>query len=100
MEIRAVGIEHGGQQFLQGFARDLSELKALNEELRGRYSFESLVGKNQRMQEVYDLILQVAPLSTTVLIQGESGTGKELIAQAIHQRQLMAEQFSWMKLEI
>jgi transcriptional regulator with PAS, ATPase and Fis domain len=38
------------------------------------------------MQEVYDLILQVAPLSTTVLIQGESGTGKELIAQAIHQR--------------
>jgi len=86
VEIRAVGIEHGGQQFLQGFARDLSELKALNEELRRRYSFESLVGKNQRMQEVYDLVLQVAPLSTTVLIQGESGTGKELIAQAIHQR--------------
>jgi PAS domain S-box-containing protein len=86
VEIRAVGIDHGGQRFLQGFARDLSELKVLNEELRRRYSFESLVGKNQRMQEVYDLILQVAPLSTTVLIQGESGTGKELIAQAIHQR--------------
>ncbi len=86
VEIRAVGIEHGGQRFLQGFARDLSELKALNEELRRRYSFESLVGKNQKMQEVYDLILQVAPLSTTVLIQGESGTGKELIARAIHQR--------------
>ncbi len=86
LEIRAVGIEHRGQRFLQGFARDLSELKALNAELRRRYSFESLVGKNQKMQEVYDLILQVAPLSTTVLIQGESGTGKELIAQAIHQR--------------
>ncbi len=86
VEIRAVGIEHGGQRFIQGFARDLSELKALSEELRRRSSFESLVGKNQRMQEVYDLTLQVAPLSTTVLIQGESGTGKELIAQAIHQR--------------
>src|SRR5713101_4989880 len=56
----------------------------------GGTRFESLVGKNQRMQEVYDLILQVAPVSTTVLIQGESGTGKELIAQAIHQRS-----FSW-----
>src|SRR5258707_13896679 len=52
VEIRAVGIDRGGQRFLQGFARDLSELKVLNEELRRRYSFESLVGKNQRMQEV------------------------------------------------
>lgn len=86
VEVRAVGIEHGGERFIQGFARDLSELKALSEELQQRYSFESLVGKNQRMQEVYDLVLQVAPLSTTVLIQGESGTGKELIARAIHQR--------------
>jgi DNA-binding NtrC family response regulator len=37
------------------------------------------------MKEVLDLVQQVAPLRTTVLLQGESGTGKELIAKVIHQ---------------
>ena len=36
------------------------------------------------MQQVFDLIAQVAPRRSTVLIQGESGTGKELVAKAIH----------------
>ena len=36
------------------------------------------------MRRVFDLISQVAPSRSTVLIQGESGTGKELIAKAIH----------------
>ncbi len=85
LEIRAVAIEHQGARLTQGFALDLSEVKALSEQLRGRYSFENLVGKSPKMQEVYEIIQQVAPLSTTVLIQGESGTGKELVAGAIHQ---------------
>src|SRR5687767_15874960 len=37
------------------------------------------------MQEIFDVVRQVAPSQSTVLIQGESGTGKELIARAIHQ---------------
>src|SRR5262249_3969172 len=64
---------------------DLSEIKALSEQLRREHSFEDLIGKNPRMQEIYELIRQVAPMATTVLIQGESGTGKELVARAIHQ---------------
>jgi two-component system NtrC family response regulator len=36
------------------------------------------------MREVYDLIEQVAPARSTVLITGESGTGKEVVARAIH----------------
>jgi DNA-binding NtrC family response regulator len=36
------------------------------------------------MQTVLDLVGQVAPSRSTVLVQGESGTGKELIAKAIH----------------
>jgi transcriptional regulator with PAS, ATPase and Fis domain len=36
------------------------------------------------MQQVFDLISQVAPRRSTVLVQGESGTGKELVAKAIH----------------
>ena len=36
------------------------------------------------MRRLFDLVAQVAPSRSTVLIQGESGTGKELIAKAIH----------------
>ena len=39
---------------------------------------------NQKMLRVFDLVAQVAPSRSTVMIQGESGTGKELIAKAIH----------------
>jgi len=46
--------------------------------------FGTLVGKSQQMQEVYRIILKVAPGNTPVLITGESGTGKELVAREIH----------------
>ena len=42
------------------------------------------VGQSPAMQKVYELIRQVAPGKTTVLISGETGTGKELVARAIH----------------
>jgi Nif-specific regulatory protein len=43
-----------------------------------------IVGNSRAMQQVYELVAQVAPAATTVLVRGESGTGKELVAQAIH----------------
>ena len=43
------------------------------------------------MQEVFDVIEQVAPTKASVLITGESGTGKELVAQAIHQNSPRAQ---------
>jgi two-component system, NtrC family, response regulator AtoC len=42
------------------------------------------VGRSATMQHVYELIHQVAPSNTSVLITGETGTGKELAARAIH----------------
>jgi DNA-binding NtrC family response regulator len=48
--------------------------------------FEGLVGRHPEMVRIYQLVTQIAPTSTTVLITGESGTGKELVARAIHQR--------------
>jgi len=48
--------------------------------------FEELIGRNPRMQRVYNLIRTVAPASSTVLVTGESGTGKERVAEAIHRR--------------
>lgn len=64
--------------------RDITELKQLEEQIHGRYSFENIIGKSHNMQEIYRLIEEVAPTDASVLIQGESGTGKELIAAAIH----------------
>ncbi|HQR50592.1 MAG TPA: sigma-54 dependent transcriptional regulator [Methylophilaceae bacterium] len=42
------------------------------------------IGNSPPMQTIYDLIRQVAPGKTAVLITGETGTGKELVARAIH----------------
>jgi len=56
----------------------------LKRALKERYSFANIVGKSESMLKVFDLVAQVAPSRSTVLIQGESGTGKELIAKAIH----------------
>jgi two-component system, NtrC family, response regulator AtoC len=44
----------------------------------------NLVGESPAMQPVYDLIRQVGPTKSAVLITGETGTGKELVARAIH----------------
>ena len=43
-----------------------------------------ILGEHPAIQEVLIKIEQLAPVSSTVLIQGESGTGKELVAKAIH----------------
>src|SRR5712671_390704 len=56
----------------------------LKRALKQRYNFEHIVGKSEPMLKIFDLVAQVAPSRTTVLLQGESGTGKELIAKAIH----------------
>ena len=56
----------------------------LKRTLKQRYNFNNIVGKSEIMLKVFDLVAQVAPSRSTVLIQGESGTGKELIAKAIH----------------
>ncbi|MFP5277246.1 MAG: sigma-54-dependent transcriptional regulator [Acidobacteriota bacterium] len=56
----------------------------LKRTLKQRYNFSNIVGKSDPMLRVFDLVAQVAPSRSTVLIQGESGTGKELIAKAIH----------------
>ncbi|HVJ07507.1 MAG TPA: sigma-54 dependent transcriptional regulator [Acidisarcina sp.] len=56
----------------------------LKRALKQRYNFENIVGKSENMLRIFDLVAQVAPSRSTVLIQGESGTGKELIAKALH----------------
>jgi len=56
----------------------------LHKELEKRFGFDNLIGKSSSMMKIYEVIKQVAPTKTNILICGESGTGKELIARAIH----------------
>jgi DNA-binding NtrC family response regulator len=56
----------------------------LKRALKQRYNFPNIIGKSERILSLLDLVAQVAPSRSTILIVGESGTGKELIAKAIH----------------
>lgn len=64
--------------------RLLFENRYLREQLQKKHRFGSIIGKSEKMQEVYQTVEKVAPTDSTVLICGESGTGKELVAKAIH----------------
>ncbi len=63
---------------------DQSKTLYQQERLIESYSFQNIIGKNKKMQEIYDMIGAVAPYRTSVLVMGESGTGKELVAKALH----------------
>jgi two-component system, NtrC family, response regulator len=62
----------------------LKENRRLRAEVKDRYSFADMIGKNRQMKNLYTIIEKVAPTQASVLITGESGTGKELVARAIH----------------
>lgn len=52
------------------------------------YTFEDIIGKNQKLVDAKSLAMRVAKAAVPVLILGESGTGKELFAQSIHNASL------------
>jgi DNA-binding NtrC family response regulator len=56
----------------------------LKEQYKERTRFESMIGQSRPMQKIFNLICDVAPMESTVLITGETGTGKGLAAKAIH----------------
>ena len=63
----------------------------LKRALKQRYNFPNIAGKSEKMLAILDLVTQIAPSRSTVLISGESGTGKELIAKAIHSASTRAD---------
>src|SRR6201987_2343468 len=73
-------------------SRRLREEKVqLKRALKQRFNFPSIIGKSEKMLTLLDLVTQVAPSRSTILISGESGTGKELIAKAIHSASTRAD---------
>ena len=63
----------------------VQENKKLRAQLNERFGLGNLIGRDYRMQKMFDLIESVSDTRTTVLILGESGTGKTMTARAIHQ---------------
>jgi len=66
--------------------RDETRLYDLEVDLKQRQQCCNIIGKSEKMQEVYSMIELLADVPTTVLITGKSGTGKELVAEALHYR--------------
>lgn len=78
-------IEGLSAKFMWQLIEERIKSKALTEVIRAKYSFENIIVRNAKMQEIYKFLPDVAKTKATVLVEGESGTGKELIAHAIHQ---------------
>jgi len=57
----------------------------LRRELRRLTGLDHMIGTSSKMREIFELIGNIAPQTSRVLITGESGTGKELVARAIHE---------------
>lgn len=60
------------------------QLKRLKSHVEKNYSFSNIIGKSKKMQNIFELIKNVANTKVNVLIEGQSGTGKELVSRAIH----------------
>jgi PAS domain S-box-containing protein len=63
---------------------DVSEIKNLSEQLKDKFHYAGIIGKNKELEKVFYLIESVSQTDSTALITGESGTGKELVARSIH----------------
>ena len=64
--------------------QDLSLIHQLNREIRNRYIFGDMFGKDPAMQKIFEIVSVVAPSDATLLIEGPTGTGKDLLAKVTH----------------
>ena len=62
------------------------EIHALKRDYDERIGTSLAIGKSRVMQELIEMVAQIAPTDCNVLIFGETGTGKELIARTVHHR--------------
>jgi transcriptional regulator with PAS, ATPase and Fis domain len=55
-----------------------------NSEIKGRYTFYDMVGKDPAIQKIFEIVPVVASSDATILIEGPTGTGKDVLAKVIH----------------
>jgi PAS domain S-box-containing protein len=64
--------------------RDMTVVEELRKQIQKQYTCEDIISRNNRIQELFNTLPQIAESNCTVLIEGQTGTGKELFARAIH----------------
>ena len=64
--------------------RDMTVVEELRKQVKKQYSCEDIISRNHKIQEIFDILPQIAQSDCAVLIEGHTGTGKELFARAIH----------------
>jgi len=69
---------------IRRIALNNEKMNELENKVKMFSGYGGIVGKDHKMQQLYKLILDIAPTDATVLIHGESGSGKELVARAVH----------------
>ncbi len=75
----------------RAYYESLAENKKLRGELRRLKKNYDIIGTHPTIERIRDVIENIAPSDSTVLIEGKSGTGKELVARAIHNRSTRAD---------
>ncbi len=63
---------------------DVSEVTRLRRFALQMQRYGEIIGKSQKMRDIYTLIESIKDYNTSILVVGETGTGKELIARTIH----------------
>ncbi|MFA7405000.1 MAG: sigma 54-interacting transcriptional regulator [Pelobacteraceae bacterium] len=79
-------LPHNMQMIEEERGHLMQKYELVQRELDRQAGEDLIVGSDLGIREVMELIRQVAPTPTTVLIRGETGTGKELTARAIHRQ--------------
>ena len=71
------------QKCLTEHDKDLT-FEDMRAQLDRSYGLEGIIGRDEKIVRILDVLRQIAPTNASVLILGESGTGKELVARALH----------------
>jgi PAS domain S-box-containing protein len=75
---------------------DLSLKYQFNSEIKGRYTFYDMVGKDPAIQKIFDIVPVLASSDATILIEGPTGTGKDVLAKVVHSASMRSKN-PWVK---
>ena len=84
LQVSAAPFEVGDDVFAIVLLEDITELTGFKRRYKTEQSFSGIIGRDPKIQDLYETIRDLAGSRVPVQIEGESGTGKELVAAAIH----------------
>jgi len=90
--INAVPFAYLEKRFAILIVEDIRSLKSISSP-NTQTEFRGILGRDEKIQALFDTIRQVARTDAPVLLQGETGTGKELVATAIHKESPRSRQY-------